>query len=317
MNFQSLSVLIVDDMQFSRESLKLALEKHGLEKIHLAENALQALKMVEKHHPDVILVDKMMPTVDGPTLIKKIRKQHPLGDTDLKIILLTGDDSEEGLVQAMQAGADHYLYKDATGDKILNCVEYIDTQIRAKQIMAQLEQQEQRQIEKRQLGLDETIIFETGNNFDSPYTGTTPSQLCYIIVDDESFAADSLRRVLERLLISDKVHVANNALEALKLHQKLNADVILVDYMMPKVDGIKLTQMIRKREEDEDVAPTAIVMITAAASIKKIEEAIKAGVDEYLYKPPGTRDLLKHMETAFKKHNPNHELSQVKWLDLF
>lgn len=317
MNPESLNILIVDDMQFSRESLRIALQKQGVKTIHLAENALQALKAVKKYHPEVILVDKMMPMVDGPTLIRKIRKIHPFEDSKIKIILLTADDSEEALIDAVQAGADHYLYKDATGEKIINCVEYIDTQMRAREIMQKLQQQEQKAAEKRDLGLEETVIINPDKEERQKPITASPDDLSYLIIDDELFAAESLKQVLQRMEIKSKVQIANNALEALKIHQKERVDIILVDYMMPKVDGIRLTQMIRKKELDENSQKASIVMITAAASIKKIEEAITAGVDEYLYKPPGTRDLLKHMETAFKKHNPQHQLSQVDWLDLF
>lgn len=308
MNLNTLNILIVDDMQFSRESLRMALEKQGISSIHTAENALQAMKIVEKGDIDVVLVDKMMPTVDGPTLIKKLRKKHD--GNHLKIILLTADDSEEALRDAMVAGADHYLYKDATGEKILNCVEYIDTQLRAKQIMQQLEEQEKKQ---RETSHEETVIFNVADN--SEYSGPTPSDLSYIIVDDEEFAAESIKRVLERMDIRN-IRIARNALSALKMQQKEFADVLLIDYMMPRVDGVKLAGLIRKQDQDMKRS-TAMIMVTAAASIKKIEEAIKAGVDEYLYKPPGTRDLLKHIEIAYKKHNPNAELSQVNWLELF
>lgn len=310
MNPNSLSILIVDDMQFSRESIRQSLQKSGSERLWLAESAEKALECIEEHAPDVILVDKMMPQVNGLELIAKIREQDKNTDKHTFIILLTADESDKALKEAMLCGADHYLYKDATGDKIINCIEYIETQFRAKQILAELEVQEQRQREASdQLSLnDDTTNTEEMKAF-MAYQGPHPQELSYIIVDDEEFAAISAAQALEKLGIKH-VRIARHALEALKLHKKDPADVFLIDYMMPKVDGIRLTKMIRDKEDE---ASTPIIMITAAASVKKIEEAILAGVDEYLYKPPSLKDLADKIEAAFKKHNPNHALSQIKW----
>lgn len=305
------SILIVDDMQFSRESIRQSLKKSGCEQLWTAENAEKALECMEEHAPDVILVDKMMPQVNGLELIEKIRENDQRnGDKHTFVILLTADESDNALKEAMLCGADHYLYKDATGDKIINCIEYIETQFRAKQILAELEVQEQRQ---RDAAEELTLDSETDSNEMKAfmaYKGPRPQELSYIIVDDEEFAAISVSQALEKLGIKN-VRVARHALEALKLHQKQRADVLLVDYMMPKVDGIRLTKMIRDKETDDESTP--IIMITAAASIKKIEEAILAGVDEYLYKPPALNDLAEKIEAAFKKHNPDHDLSQIKW----
>lgn len=308
MNPNSLSILIVDDMQFSRESIRQSLKKSGSEQLWMAESAEKALECIAENAPDVILVDKMMPKVNGLELIEQIRESDKANDKHTFIILLTADESDNALKEAMLCGADHYLYKDATGGKIINCIEYIETQFRAKQILAELEVQEQRQrhatekLSHPEANSDEMKAFMA-------YKGPRPQELSYLIVDDEEFAAISVSQALEKLGIKN-VRIARHALEALKLHKKERADILLIDYMMPKVDGIRLTEMIRDKEEDDS---TPIIMVTAAASIKKIEEAILAGVDEYLYKPPSLNDLAEKMEAAFKKHNPSHELSQLKW----
>lgn len=316
MDLEKITLLVVDDMQFSRETIRIAMQKCGVQNVIMAENALQALVAVEKHQPDVILVDKMMPKVDGPQLIRKIRAKDKEAGRHSYIILLTADESEGALRDAMLSGADHYLYKDAKGDKIINCIEYIDTQYRAKKILQELEEQEQRQRDSSVATMaatkpaSEPVELET-----TDYQGPRPSQLSYLIVDDEEFSAESLKQVLQKLKI-ENIRIARNALEALKLHEKQRADIMLVDYMMPKVDGIKLTEMVRKKDLEKE-HQTPIIMVTAAASLSKIEEAITAGVDEYLYKPPNAHDLMVRMESAFKKHNPDAIISQSSWAKIF
>ncbi|EDY86055.1 response regulator receiver domain protein [gamma proteobacterium HTCC5015] len=321
MDINQLTLLVVDDMHFSRESLRISLGKCGITDIHTAENALQALKAVDKFSPDVILVDKMMPKVDGPKLISKIRAKDEEKDSHTYIILLTADESENALRDAMLSGADHYLYKDAGGEKIINCIEYIDTQFRAQQILKELEQQEKNQREASEQPVPPTSTAteaaapEPMPQGETNHDGPSPQDLSCILVDDEDFSAEHLQRLMNKLKVSD-VRVAKNALEALKQHKKEPADFMLVDYMMPKVDGIKLTEMIREFDRERGRF-TPIVMITAAASLKKIEEAIKAGVDEYLYKPPSAHDLVQRIEAAFKKHNPESPLAQANWASFF
>ncbi|MGM0564407.1 MAG: response regulator [Pseudomonadota bacterium] len=322
MDTSQLTLLVVDDMHFSRESLRISLGKAGVEQVHTAENALQALKAVDKYHPDVILVDKMMPKVDGPKLISKIRAKDQAYGTHTYIILLTADDSENVLREAMVSGADHYLYKGANSEKILNCIEYIDTQFRARQILAELEQQEAKQREApsnpelTDNSSAESPTGETPAEVEPPLTdGEAPQSLRCIVVDDEEFSAETQERLLKKLRFED-IRIARNALEALKMHDKETADFMLVDYMMPRVDGIKLTEMVREKDRERG-RTTPIIMVTAAASLKKIEEAIKAGVDEYLYKPPNGHDLAQRIESAWKKHNTESPLAKVKWSQFF
>lgn len=311
MDLEKLSILVVDDMRFSRESIRIALEKSGVKTIWTAENALAGLLCIQRHNPDVVLVDKMMPRIDGLKLIEKIREHDQQQQRHTMVILLTADESEQSLRGAIISGADHYLYKDANSEKILNCIEYIQTQHRAQQILKELESQERHNREqspKLQLDKNQTAAQNAA------YQGETPSSLNYLIVDDELFAAESLRSILAKIGMNN-VRIARNALDALKLHKKLRADIIFVDYQMPKVDGTRLTKMIRKDESDDRRTP--IIMVTAAASIKKIEEAILAGVDEYLYKPPNPNDLVLKIEAAYKKHNPEKALSGIEWSYFF
>ncbi len=198
MDVEELTILIVDDMKFSRETLRIAMQKCGVKNVITAENALQALVAMDRHKPNVILVDKMMPKVDGPTLIRKIRAKDAEHQCHSYIILLTADESREALRDAMLSGADHYLYKDSKGEKIINCIEYIDTQYRAKQILQELEEQEQRQREQAaqaQISDSEASAAAIIRN-----NGPHPAKLSYLIVDDEAFSAESLRRKPKRRL---------------------------------------------------------------------------------------------------------------------
>lgn len=99
-------VLIVDDEESVRDSLALLLkEKYSIEK---AASADEAISMVQRDpHPDVVLLDVLLPGGDGLTLLKSIKEVDP----KIGVIMLTGAGSVKGAVQAMRDGASNYLSK--------------------------------------------------------------------------------------------------------------------------------------------------------------------------------------------------------------
>ncbi|MBE9177331.1 response regulator transcription factor [Oculatella sp. LEGE 06141] len=75
---QCLRVLVADDHELVRFSLKLALQKHtNIDLVGLASNGREAVEMVEQYRPDVVILDLQMPIVDGLSASNQIKSQHP------------------------------------------------------------------------------------------------------------------------------------------------------------------------------------------------------------------------------------------------
>ncbi|MBI4971659.1 MAG: sigma-54-dependent Fis family transcriptional regulator [Candidatus Omnitrophica bacterium] len=107
------SVLIVDDEKNSREGLGKFLDAQGYD-THLAADAKEALETLKKESPNVIISDIRMPEMDGITLLHKVKELDPKAS----VILLTAYGSVENAVQAMKAGAFHYLTKPVNLDEL-------------------------------------------------------------------------------------------------------------------------------------------------------------------------------------------------------
>lgn len=107
------SILIVDDEPNTREGLGKFLESLGYD-IHLAGSAKEALDQIKKENPNVIVSDIRMPEMDGITLLHKVKEVAPRSS----VILLTAYGSVENAVQAMKAGAFHYLTKPVNLDEL-------------------------------------------------------------------------------------------------------------------------------------------------------------------------------------------------------
>lgn len=112
-------VLIVDDHAMVRKGLAAFLFAiEGLELVGEARHGAEALDRCEKELPDVVLMDLVMPVMDGATAIRAIRERWPA----IQVIALTSFQEEDLVQQALQAGAISYLLKDVTADELGNAI---------------------------------------------------------------------------------------------------------------------------------------------------------------------------------------------------
>ena len=112
-------VLIVDDHGVVREGLRAFLElQAGIEVIAEAADGRQALTQAELHHPDVVLMDLVMPRLDGVEAMRELRRRLP----EIRVVALTSFLDDERLLPAIQAGAAGYLLKDAEPDEVTRAI---------------------------------------------------------------------------------------------------------------------------------------------------------------------------------------------------
>jgi signal transduction histidine kinase len=130
------AVLIVDDDATARETLVAMLEGENYE-LHLAKDGMQALRMLEQLRPDLILLDIMMPGMDGFEVCRRIRATPPLAE--VPIIVLTALDDRDSLLKAIEAGADDFLSKPADRREIVARVRTITRLNRYRTLMEQRE----------------------------------------------------------------------------------------------------------------------------------------------------------------------------------
>jgi NarL family two-component system response regulator LiaR len=114
-----IQVLIVDDHTMVRRGLKILLEQFpGIQVVGEASNGLQAVEFVSRLQPDVVLMDLLMPVMNGIEAIQRICATDP----DRRIIVLTGSADGEYFVQAIKAGAQGYLAKDLGPEELMQAI---------------------------------------------------------------------------------------------------------------------------------------------------------------------------------------------------
>jgi NarL family two-component system response regulator LiaR len=118
-NFDRIRLLIVDDHKVVRKGLKFFISTFDdIELVGEAKNGRQAVEQCAQHQPDVVLMDLVMPVMDGPTAIKQIHEQFP----EIKIVALTSFDDEDLVHQAIASGAIGYLYKDVNEEELIGVI---------------------------------------------------------------------------------------------------------------------------------------------------------------------------------------------------
>ncbi|MEP0234441.1 response regulator [Roseibium sp.] len=115
------TILCVEDEAMLLEDLKEELEDAGY-RVLTAENGTEAMRILRKERPNLILCDMMMPRMDGPTMLKHIRTNHPKL-SDVPFVFLTAKATREDLIEGKRLGVDDYLTKPVDYDLLLATVE--------------------------------------------------------------------------------------------------------------------------------------------------------------------------------------------------
>ena len=113
------TVLIADDEAFLRAKVVLLLRSVGFNVLEV-DNGLKALDKARKHHPDLILMDVMMPTMDGLEATRRIHEEQSLRETP--IIIMTSKNTAQDLHRAVRCGIEDYIVKPFKQDQLIDRV---------------------------------------------------------------------------------------------------------------------------------------------------------------------------------------------------
>lgn len=117
-----------------------------------------------------------------------------------------------------------------------------------------------------------------------------------LIIEDEIGIANFLKQGLEEE--GYEVLVASNGQSGLDLALSLEIDLILLDWMLPKISGIDVCKTIRKTNLD-----VPILFLTAKDTVQETIEGLKAGANDYIKKPFSFEELLERIKVYFRKNN--------------
>ena len=106
--------VLVDDQALFRDGLRALLEAHGIEIAGEAANGREGVELARREHPDVVLMDLIMPEMGGLAATRLIKATVP----DVRVVILTASEQDDDLFEAVKSGAEGYLLKSITADQL-------------------------------------------------------------------------------------------------------------------------------------------------------------------------------------------------------
>jgi EAL domain-containing protein (putative c-di-GMP-specific phosphodiesterase class I)/DNA-binding response OmpR family regulator len=120
-------ILVADDEPDLRELLRINLEAQGYE-VQVAEDGIEALALAMAHRPDLMVLDIMMPGLDGLEVLRRLRREPAY--TDLPVVLLSARGSDTEVFEGWSSGANYYITKPFELDELLEFVQQVQAQSR-------------------------------------------------------------------------------------------------------------------------------------------------------------------------------------------
>ncbi|MEM9140840.1 MAG: response regulator, partial [Pseudomonadota bacterium] len=233
-------ILIVEDTPTNRLILRSRLMQAYYDVIE-AENGYQALDLVRSADPDLILLDVMMPGIDGFEVCRRLKSEP---DTlHIPIVMLTALDKREDRVKGIEAGADDFLSKPFEDVALMSRV---DSLTRMKMMVDELALRGQ-----TSSGVSTEKMLENAR-------ALTFEESDILIVSECETMGRRLREHLGRE-IQCNVELARTGDEANALIEFIGFDAVLIDEKISDVDPLRLGTMIRARPETRQAATVLVV----------------------------------------------------------
>ncbi len=260
-------VMIVDDSPINRQILVEMAQHWGLEtrEADSAAACMQALR--QDPHVDILLLDHMMPEEDGASLCKRLRAEPTL--SSLPIILLSSSTEAGDLERMSNIGIDYYLSKPMRSSQVLEAIE--------------------RSLSARGQGLSTPLQSMICLRDAAPHKAYQLNGTVLLAEDTE------INRLVATTMLESaglRVIEAHNGLQACARWQRGDIDLILMDCLMPEMDGLDATRQIRRSEQQRGLSRTPIIALTANALDQARESCLEAGMDDFLAKPFAEQALI-------------------------
>ena len=270
-------ILLVDDSEPNRDMLARRLSRNGHIVIEAADGQ-QAVNMTRSEAPDIVLMDLNLPVLDGWSATRQI-KSFP-GTQGVPVIALTAHAMSGDRQKALQAGCDDYDTKPVDFPRLLRKIEALfKSSPEAPLASAHPPTPAPAAVPAAAPAAAPAAEADLGADAPAePHENGSAGRV--LVVDDTEANRDVAERWLRRKgFIVDTAEDGNRALEMVA---KAEYDVVLLDVMMPGVNGISVLRTLR---ESRSPTQLPIIMATAKDASDDVVEALMLGANDYVTKP--------------------------------
>lgn len=271
-------ILIVDDEPLNVKLLAALLSGENYETI-LAFSGEEALGKINAESPDLILLDIMMPNMDGYEVTKRL-KNNP-NSRDIPVILVTALDGADNKIKGLEAGADEFLNKPVSTPELLARVKSL---LRLKKYQDQLKTRSQSR-----------NFFTAATGEKRPIQNTIDLPTILLVEDDKKDA-----KLIQSYLHGEpyQIKLVKDGEETMSCVQREKIDLIVLDILLPGIDGFEVCRRLKKKEQTRNIQ---IVAITSLRDLESKIRGIELGADDYLVKPINRHELGVRVKALIKK----------------
>ena len=285
-------VLVVDDILSNVKLLEAKLAAEYFEVV-TAFNGEQALQRVAEEAPDIVLLDVMMPGMDGFEVCRRIKSSPKTAH--IPVVMVTALDQPSDRVTGLEAGADDFLTKPVDDLALFARVRSL---VRLRTMTDELRMREET---GQSMGLVEGA---SSTLVDSDPAGRI------LVVDDRPESVAWFRAALESKHEVEDVSAFDEALVRLRGG---DFDLVVISLSVRTFDGLRLCSHLRSLPE---VRNTSILVVVNEGETRKLAQALEMGVNDYLMRPVDKNELRARVRTQLRKKEYADRLRQNLHLSL-
>jgi two-component system, cell cycle response regulator len=274
----SARILVVDDILPNVKLLEAKLSSEYFDVI-IATDGVKALEIVRNELPDLVLLDVMMPGMDGFEVCERIKADPRT--THIPVIMVTALSEVQDRVRGLKAGADDFLTKPV---KDLALFARVRSLLRLKMLM---DEWRMRAATGEQLGAIEPNA--------SPLA-VSPEHASVLLIDDNP---NNVRRIEETLReAGHAVKRGASPEDAMATALQRDFDLVIVNLHLSNFDGLRLCSQLRSHELTRQ---TSILLLIESEDTARLAKGFELGVNDYLVAPIDRNELLARSHTQIRR----------------
>ena len=269
-------ILVVDDVLANVRLLEVRLKAEYFD-VKTALNGPDALEIAARDRVDLVLLDVMMPGMDGFEVCRELKAKPETAH--IPVVMVTALDGAEDRIRGLECGADDFLTKPVSEIALITRVKSL---IRLKMMTDELSL---RAATMQSVGLDTAEIFSTQRDFDGRI----------LIVDDRKSSAEKVKAALQNDFSIDQQ--ADPAM-AFHLAETIGYDLIIVSLNLSGSDGLRFCSQVKMIE---NARYTPVLLISDPDEKPTLLRALDLGVNDYIIRPIEVNELCARVRTQMRR----------------